>query len=155
MEDLKGINIALRLRECRKSENDIVESVIENIIIESRDIFSVIIEYQKDFMADGDKTLGFYQEAQDKLTGCYMYFAPIISVLRSLKEYRALTWYTNKKSTVEKAGEKFVDGATEKESKQTVSEIAYALSVFEGYQDSCKQSIMTCRSRMKEQIDTE
>jgi len=125
-----------------------VEDELRDSIKKSRDMFDIVDDYNQMFIRKDLRSMEFYYEAQDRLTGVYMYLTTITHTMESVIEKQSTRRYHFKKLECAKSNEKFVSASTEKECSFFVSDMKIFLSIFEGYLDSCKQGIQTCRRRI-------
>jgi hypothetical protein len=136
----------------KSSKQDEVAKVLEDVLSKSKDVFEIIGRHQKEFIKNDTKSMDFYYNALDQLTGCYMFLAPIVGVLGALEKNRSVNFFYSTKIAFEKtnAGQKFTSAPVEKEADNFVAEERYILSVLSGFLESCRQGIQTCRNRIKE-----
>jgi len=129
-------------------DKDGVEEELRDSIKKSRDMFDIVDDYNRLFMKKDLRPMEFYYLAQDHLTGVYMYLGTISTTMKTVIEKQSVKRYHFKKIECNKTNEKFVSASTEKECSFFVSDMNIFLSLFEGYLDSCKQGIQTCRRRI-------
>jgi hypothetical protein len=144
------VNEILRIR--KESQDEVTEKLYK-ILEDSKEVFEKIGNYQQLFLQDELRSLDFYAQALDQLTGCYFYLNPITEVLAALEKNRSLNYFHVEKVTLEKAGTKFVSAPVEKESENFVSEERYVLAIFQGFLDNCVSGIQSCRARLKNQTN--
>ena len=162
--DSKQLTVVVNLiTDNKDKEQDIVQKALENALIKSKEVFETIGYFQSEFEKDETRSIDFYVIAQDRLTGCYMYLSPIVSVLKAVVLNRYSKFFHHTKLEFEKnppqsvnakgilVNEKFVTAPVEKEADNFVSFERYVLAAFSGFLDSCLMGIQTCRSRIKEQ----
>jgi len=142
----KIVETLVAVKNAKQSE---VAKVLKKIIKESEEVFNLINNYQQAFMKRKDFSIDYYHEAQDKLTGCYMYLAPITGVIDALKKNRQEAYFVKKKLEFDD-DKKFSAAAVNPEASHFVSEERLTRNIFQGYLDACMQGLHTCRNRIKE-----
>lgn len=144
--DIKQI---IELLITAKNEKRIkIVKVLNQVMKKADEIFEIVSEYQRQFVHHKGFQIDFYYDAQDKLSGCYMYLTPIAGVLDAIKTNRQEAYFVQKKLKINK-DEKFNASAIRPEASQFVSEERLVRNIFQGYLDSCKQAIQTCRNRIE------
>lgn len=88
-------------------------------------------------------------ETISKLTGHFMYLNTILGISEAELRRKEATVFNNTKIQLEKDGKKFIAGAVEKETTQTVSDYRRVRNIVEAYTVNCKTGISTCQSIMK------
>lgn len=162
MPQVDTYDIIEKVLKSKESQREIVKKTLENIIIDSVDVFRGIDEYKTQFsQKDEVRAPDFYYQAQDVLSGYYMYLSPIVEVLTALRDIRENSYFHSVRVQFEKnpprkkndkgieVPEKFVSSPVEKEAREHVSEEYYICAVFVGYLDACRNAIQTCRNRTK------
>jgi hypothetical protein len=142
--------IVLELRKCREEKPEDVKATLERLITKSSEVFGIITDHQNMFFDGTEKHISWYYSLLDKTTACYAYLVPIVFTLRALEKNRAVRYFHSEKIACEKAGNKFISGATEKEADFFVQEENYVANIFEGFMNSCMQIMQTCRVRIRE-----
>ena len=130
-----------------KDKEDI-EKVLNETLQQSQNIFDLIAKYQKLFIKDETRSMDFYYDAADHLTGAYMYLSPIVSIVDTLISKQALKVYQLLKLESVNNKEKFTSASAERESDFAVADMKILFSIFEGFLDSCRMGIQTCRRRI-------
>jgi len=125
-----------------------IEDELRDSIKKSREMFDIVDDYARLFMKKDLRPMEFYYLAQDHLTGVYMYLTTITQVMETIIEKQSSRRYHFKKLECVKSNEKFVSTSTDKECEYFICDMKVFLSIFEGYLDSCKQGIQTCRRRI-------
>ena len=129
-------------------DSEVIEAYLLGVVKEADSIFDIISSYQERFTRDEVNPVDFYYSAMDRLTGCYMYLCPVVTVVAALISKQSLKYYQLKKLEVIDKGEKFVATSTDKESSYYVANMKMTFSVLEGFLNSCLQGIQTCRRRV-------
>jgi hypothetical protein len=162
MEQTDTYEIIHKILTAKEASKEKVKEALQSVLIESVEAFKAIDVYQRQFVDKNEvRAPQFYYEAQDALSGYYMYLSPIVMVLTALKEVRSNSYFHSVRVSFEKnpplkkndkgfeVHEKFVSAPVEKESQEHVSEETYIAAVFIGYLDACRTAIQTCRNRTK------
>jgi len=144
----------MSIRDLRETPTEVVAEFLEKLLIDATDVFNLIGSYQTAFFDGKEHHMSFYYDVLDALTGAYMYLSPITSTLKALEKNRSVRFFHAEKIACEKAGNKFVQGATERASDNFVQQENYIKNIFDGYLDSCMVAIQTCRTRIRE-VETE
>lgn len=147
-----------------KNQNESKESIqkfLTDIYNDSKEVFETIDYFKYEFMKKETRSIDFYYNAEDQLTGCFMYLSDIVGPIEALVVNRSGHYFTQNRlefeknppmstnAKGEKIKEKFVTAPVEKEASDYVSFERYMLAVFTGLFEACRMGIQTCRSKMK------
>jgi hypothetical protein len=112
------------------------EKIAELMIYLTENYFNVIDDYKEQVLGDILSTSDELKQAKRILAGIISSLEPIYSKSLTLKKQKEYRYYVIKKETCEKDGSKFVDGASQIESKDAVRNYRDVRDIIRGYLNS-------------------
>jgi hypothetical protein len=82
-------------------------------------------------------------------TSIYLALNPLLSLAETEKSNREVIYYNKRKIEMEKANEKFVATAMDKEASAAVANYRRVRNILAGYVETLKVAISTCQSNLK------
>ena len=130
------------------------EGITKLLEVLTENFFNPIDDYSAQLIQDVVKSKEELREAKTRLAGMIGMLNVIYSKALSLKKQKEYRYYVQKKEECEKNGTKFVDGATEKESKDYVRNYRDVRDLLFGYIKSAESSLFDCKDNL-ERLDRE
>ena len=129
------------------------------LITDIKPIFDVIDDYTQQILQNVMVTIPEFEKAKSQLVGCVMELNPVLSASMTAKRNGELHFYVAKKreiesrpATIDEKGksvkEKFVDGATQTESEESVADYRRVRNIVQGYINSAWAGIKDSEDRI-------
>lgn len=125
------------------------EDALANLPADLQPMFDTIDDYAQQFLADIITTSDELREAKTRLTGIVATLQPIYSKSLSFKKQKEYRYYAQKKEKCEAEGGKFVDGVSEKESKDAVRVYRDLRDILMGYILAANGLIYDAKDRLE------
>lgn len=137
----------------------VVEKGLNDLINDIKPIFDLIDDYTQQILQNVMVTIPEFEKAKSQLVGCVMELNPVLSAAMTAKRNGELHFYVNKKreienrpATIDDKGksvkEKFVDGATQTESEESVADYRRVRNIVQGYINSAWAGIKDSEDRI-------
>lgn len=122
---------------------------LTKLLTDYQEIFTLVDDYGRQFIAGVLSTSDDYREVLNKLTGVYMCLEPLFTSSEAYKLNTELKFYVEKKRELEAKGDKVVAASLEKEASYSVEDYRRVRNILEGYVLSAEKGIITAQTQLK------
>jgi hypothetical protein len=122
---------------------------MESLLKDCEDVFTTLDDYKEQFIANNFSTGDEYKEALNRITGCYMFLEPILSLSQAFKEIKQDEAHSNLRVDAETNGKKLTADALNVESHKAVSLYIRVRNIIEAYVKNSEKAIITIQTVLK------